>query len=50
MIDNSIDVCKELKNTDVKFLLYDESNNNLNIENRVSSWKEISKMFRGDKK
>ena len=50
MIDNSIDVYKELNNSGVKFLLYDESNKKLDIENRVSSWKEISKLFRGDKK
>lgn len=50
MIDDSIDVYKELNNSGVRFLLYDESNNNLNIKNRVSSWKEISKLFGGDKK
>lgn len=50
MIDNSIDVYNELNNSGVKILLYDENNDNLNIKNRVSSWKEISNLFKGDKK
>lgn len=45
MIDNSVDVYIELKGSKIKFILYDECENYLNIDNRVSSWKEIFEMF-----
>lgn len=50
MIDNSIDVYNELNSNNIKFLLFDEDKKYLNIKNRVSSWNEISKLFRRDEK
>lgn len=46
MIDNSIDVYNELRNSNIKFILYDEHKKYLNIDGRVSSWKEILEMYR----
>lgn len=46
MIDNSIDIYNEL-NGKINVLLFDEYNKYTNIENRVSNWKEISKVLLG---
>lgn len=45
MIDNSVDVYIELKDSKIKFILYDECQDYLDIDDRVSSWKEIFEMF-----
>lgn len=50
MIDNSIEVYRELYQTNIKIILYDEECNYLNLSNRVSSWQELFEMFRGDEK
>ena len=44
MIDNSIDIYNEL-NGKINVLLFDEHNKYTNVENRVSNWKEISKIL-----
>lgn len=49
IIDNSIEVYNELKNKNIKLILYDELNIFLNVKERVSKWKEILEMVKEGK-
>ena len=42
IIDNNIDIYNKLKNSNIKYLLYDDKNKYKDIDDKISTWKDLN--------